>query len=96
MQFPNRFSFSLPEGLQSLKIALNMGSIQEVAVPQTSSTKVLVIGGAYAGLAASLNLLDLCAGRLARFNPKTKPTEPLPIEIKIVDERDGYCAFASE
>lgn len=71
-----------------------MGSIQELPVSQTPSvTKVLVIGGAYAGLAASLNLLDLCAGRIARFNtdPEAKPTAALPVEIKIVDERDGYC-----
>ncbi|KAI4718516.1 FAD/NAD(P)-binding domain-containing protein [Aureobasidium sp. EXF-10727] len=56
--------------------------------------KVLVIGGSYAGLAATVNLIDLCDGREPRFtstptgaiSPKTK----LPVEITIVDERDGY------
>lgn len=60
-------------------------------------TKVLVIGGSYAGLAASLNLLDLCQGRPARFSSRygaDKSAEArvsLPVEITIVDERDGYC-----
>jgi len=57
--------------------------------------KVLVIGGCYGGLATALNLLDLCHGRPARFSgaqspaPELGPT--LRVEIKIVDERDGYC-----
>lgn len=58
--------------------------------------KVLVIGASYGGLAAALNLLDLCSGRAARFKPADDTLElkaPLPIsvEIRLVDERDGYC-----
>lgn len=73
-----------------------MGSTQEVPLPKTTNgTKVLVIGGAYAGLAVSLNPLDLCAGRIARINtdPEAKPAAPLSVEIKVVDERDGYCDY---
>lgn len=63
--------------------------------------KVLVIGGSYGGLAAALNLLDLCKGRTAGFSGSRffshkesacgKGGSNLPIEIKVVDERDGCC-----
>ena len=59
--------------------------------------KVLVIGGSYGGLAAALNLLDLCSGVPARFagGSTEKRTTPdgvaIPIQIKLIDERDGYC-----
>jgi hypothetical protein len=57
--------------------------------------KVLVIGGCYGGLATALNLLDLCHGRPARFSGAQSPAQELrptlPVDIKIVDERDGYC-----
>jgi len=79
-------------------ITIKLGSIQELPVTQAPSTTiVLVIGGAYAGSAASLNLFDLCDGRVARFstNPEVKSTSPLPVEIKIVDERDGYCKLSA-
>ncbi|OJD11676.1 hypothetical protein AJ78_07601 [Emergomyces pasteurianus Ep9510] len=75
---------------------------------RTSSTitkNVLVIGGSYSGLAAALNLLDLCQGRSCRFADRLKAEasgtsdepsepeearEPIPVHITIVDERDGY------
>lgn len=56
--------------------------------------KVLVVGGSYAGLAATLNLLDLCHGRKCRFNldeADNGPGKKVPVQITIVDERDGYC-----
>lgn len=56
--------------------------------------KVLVIGGSYAGLGATLNLLDLCYGKPCRFTGKTESSEPqekIPVQITIVDERDGFC-----
>lgn len=56
--------------------------------------KVLVIGGSYGGLAATLNLLDLCHGRPCRFSGETElaeQKEKIPVQITIVDERDGYC-----
>ena len=64
-----------------------------------TGAKVLVLGGSYGGLAAALNLLDLCAGKPARFAPSSteKSAAPkratIPIQIKVVDERDGYCRY---
>lgn len=56
--------------------------------------KVLVLGGSYAGLAAALNLLDLCNSKPARFTPdQVTETPRVPVQIKIVDKRDGYCAY---
>jgi thioredoxin reductase len=59
-------------------------------------TKVLIVGGYYAGLAAALNLSDLCSGKPSRGGhpptpPEVEPQPILPIEIKILDERDGFC-----
>jgi NADPH-dependent 2,4-dienoyl-CoA reductase/sulfur reductase-like enzyme len=61
--------------------------------------RVLVIGGSYAGLAATVNLIDLCDGKQARFASASTEEEPLkvklPLDITIVDERDGYCRYYS-
>jgi hypothetical protein len=59
--------------------------------------RVLVIGGSYGGLAASLALIDLSQGRIPRFdcNPDAKaPTHRIPIQITVVDKRDGYCMLS--
>jgi hypothetical protein len=70
------------------------------ATPRMSSSncgvptpfRVLVIGGSYAGLSATLNLLDLCHGKAPRFTPDNKDSpQPVPVKITIVDERDGFC-----
>ena len=59
--------------------------------------KVLVIGGSYGGLGAALNLLDLSKGKYSRFSgkvgkdPQAGPDSKVAVQIKIVDERDGYC-----
>lgn len=56
--------------------------------------KVLVLGGSYAGLGVALNLQDLCSGRKARFAaqaPDTSKFGKIPVEITVVDEKDGYC-----
>ncbi|KAJ5561977.1 hypothetical protein N7535_003560 [Penicillium sp. DV-2018c] len=55
--------------------------------------KVLIIGGSYSGLAATLNLIDLCHGRKCRFNLNENdkaPQKRIPVQVTIVDERDGY------
>ncbi|KAJ5970101.1 FAD-dependent pyridine nucleotide-disulfide oxidoreductase [Penicillium vulpinum] len=55
--------------------------------------RVLVIGGSYGGLSTVLALIDLSQGRLARFscNPDDKaPTHRIPLQITVVDKRDGY------
>lgn len=61
--------------------------------------RVLVIGGSYAGLAATVNLIDLCDGKQPRFSSTSTeertPNIKLPVDITIVDERDGYCRFHS-
>ncbi|SPO05618.1 related to pyridine nucleotide-disulphide oxidoreductase AMID-like [Cephalotrichum gorgonifer] len=70
-------------------------------------TKVLVIGGSYAGLSATVNLLDLGNHIKPRFNYPSYKHDPeaprTPVEITIVDERDGFyhligspLAFASD
>ncbi|CRG90994.1 hypothetical protein PISL3812_08042 [Talaromyces islandicus] len=68
-------------------------------------SRVLVSGGSYAGLSVALNLLDLCNGLPSRFTgEKTAPdaSRQVPLEVTIVDERDGFyhligtpLAFAS-
>ena len=58
------------------------------------ASRVLVSGGSYAGLSVTLNLLDLCNGLPSRFTgEKTAPdaTQQVPLEVTIVDERDGFC-----
>jgi len=61
--------------------------------------RVLVIGGSYAGLAATVNLIDLCDGKQPRFTSasteKKSPKVKLPVDITVVDERDGYCRYHS-
>ncbi|OQE30962.1 hypothetical protein PENFLA_c002G00599 [Penicillium flavigenum] len=55
--------------------------------------KVLIVGGSYSGLAATLNLIDLCHGRKCRFNldeNEKGPGHTIPVQVTIVDERDGY------
>lgn len=57
-------------------------------------SRVLVSGGSYAGLSVTLNLLDLCNGLPSRFTgEKSSPdiSKQVPIEVTIVDERDGFC-----
>lgn len=61
------------------------------------SFRVLVIGGSYGGLSAALALIDLSQGRLTRFNYNADtevPTHRIPIQITVVDKRDGYCKLS--
>lgn len=71
-----------------------MPSIEDLEMEVVAPVRILVIGGSYGGLATALNLSDLCAGRNARFHPGDEPPKSryaISVEIKIVDERDGYC-----
>lgn len=74
---------------------LNMPSNEGVALShRTDPFKVLVIGGSYGGLASIVNLLDLCnsrSPRTAAVPPPITSTTKVPIDITIVDERDGFC-----
>ncbi|KAK1139922.1 hypothetical protein N8T08_011083 [Aspergillus melleus] len=61
------------------------------AIPRT--VRVLIAGGSYGGLSSALALLDLCGGRLARFNfnaDSQPPESQIPVKITVVDERDGF------
>lgn len=79
----------------STEILLNNFEKMVMLTPPFLSPKcpqrVLIAGGCYAGLAAALNLVDLCDGRTARFVTEAElPPLPIPVEITIVDEKDGY------
>ncbi|KAL4869184.1 hypothetical protein BDV12DRAFT_208730 [Aspergillus spectabilis] len=68
------------------------GSVYHFEEPQTPF-KVLVLGGSYAGLAAALNLVDLCHGRKHRFSITEGDNgtgKKIPIQVTIVDPRDGF------
>lgn len=63
-------------------------------VPGARSFRVLVIGGSYAGLSTALTLVDLSRGRIPRFSYDREiapPAHRIPVDITVVDERDGYC-----
>lgn len=63
---------------------------------EETAFRVLVIGGSYAGLAATVNLLDLCRGLPCRFpTPSEAPQhrQQVPVQIIIVDERHGFCTY---
>lgn len=56
--------------------------------------RVLIAGASYGGLSAALTLLDLSRCQLARFNydPEIKqPQHHIPVDITLVDEKDGFC-----
>ncbi|PSR78052.1 hypothetical protein BD289DRAFT_132436, partial [Coniella lustricola] len=59
--------------------------------------RVLVLGGAYGGLSAALSLLDLTEGRAARTGSGPAPDHEggIPVDVTIVDERDGFCKWLS-
>ena len=58
------------------------------------AVRVLVVGGSYGGISVALNLLSLAVKRTTRFGGAiklpTEITEDVPLDIHIVDERDGY------
>lgn len=69
--------------------------IPEKAVEQPRN-RVLVIGGAYAGLSSVIHLLELANGGEHRLTSVPLPPVkgiPLrtPVQITMVDERDGFC-----
>ena len=48
----------------------------------SSPHRILVVGCAYGGIAATVNLLELAKGAKSRRG----------VEVTVIDERDGYCA----
>jgi len=89
----NFMSRIIPKFLSFFKPSGAMPALHEVITP----TRILVLGGSYGGLSTALNLHDLCSGKQARVTlhkPAVGAPGPrIPIEITIVDERDGYCEF---
>lgn len=73
-----------------------MGSQFDPAAESTPF-KVLILGGCYGGLSAALNLIDLAEGRAARQGNGVLPGHDgqVPVDITIVDERDGFCKQSS-
>ena len=59
--------------------------------------RVLVVGCAYGGISAVVNLLDCAKGKGMRDNyiPETvdfkEKKSKQGVEITVIDERDGYC-----
>jgi hypothetical protein len=70
------------------------------SLPVQQPFRILIAGGAYGGVSAAVNLLDLSLGRPARLEPDKVPVEEarngVPVEIHIVDERDGYCKATTQ
>lgn len=64
---------------------------QRINMSLSKPKRILIVGASYAGLAAAINLLDLSEGRPQRFSPSDPaPSAKFPVEIIVVDERDGY------
>lgn len=89
----NLMSRLLPRFLSFFKSPFTMPSATTHHAIQP--IRVLVLGGGYGGLAAALNLHDLCSGRAARMALQDPVGPKIPVEITVVDERDGYCLFSS-
>lgn len=70
-----------------------MGSQFDPESTEAAPFRVLVLGGCYGGLSAALNLVDLAEGRAARQGNGVIPGHDgkVPIEVTVVDERDGFC-----
>lgn len=92
--FNNRWSSTICQAPRHISNFSTMGS-QFDASSKSTPFKVLILGGCYGGLSAALNLVDLAEGRAARQGNGAVPGHDgkIPIDITIVDERDGYCMF---
>lgn len=67
------------------------------SVSSSGPHRVLVVGCAYGGISAVLNLLEYAQGRARQSvypGPDFKGARSRRgVEITVIDERDGYCAF---
>lgn len=84
--------------LQALSDALNPLSPLANLSLSSSPHRVLVVGCAYGGLSAVVNLLDYEKGKARQSvypGPDFKGAKSRNgIEITVIDERDGYCVFS--
>lgn len=69
-------------------------------IAEKPQNRVLVIGGAYAGLSAVIHLLELANG--GEHRPTSVPLPPVTgkplrssVQITMIDERDGFCKSRS-
>ncbi|KAF3762169.1 putative pyridine nucleotide-disulfide oxidoreductase [Cryphonectria parasitica EP155] len=69
-----------------------MGSHFDASFESATPFRVLILGGSYGGLSTALSLVDLAEGRAARTGGGVVPGHEgkIPLEVTIVDERDGY------
>jgi apoptosis-inducing factor 2 len=80
---------------------LSLSSSDSPSPPETLNSaphRILIVGGAYAGITAVLNLLDLAQGKQERPSVYELPNfegrkSRRGIEITVIDERDGFCRF---
>lgn len=90
--FCSLFSASIFSSLvRKNRSSSNVATMESPQVLESSSSqilrsaanpfRVLIGGGCYAGLAAAINLLERC---------DSVKDAPIPVDITIVDERDGY------
>lgn len=67
------------------------------SVSSSSPHRVLVVGCAYGGVSAVVNLLEYSQGRARQSvypGPDFKGARSRRgVEITVIDERDGYCAL---
>lgn len=61
--------------------------------------RVLIVGCAYGGISALVNLLDLAQGKARECVYPVPDLQGMKtkngVEITVIDERDGYCAFSN-
>lgn len=96
LRTPTRsFSASSHHRNASSTAAADMATAPLTLPSPAAVTKILVVGGSYAGLSATVNLLDLGNHLRPRMvYPSYKHTidaPRTPVEITLVDERDGFC-----
>lgn len=80
-------------------LASTTASMSKMSLGKTRKHRVLVVGCAYGGVTAVVNLLDLEKGQGrqsvypgADFSGKRCKRG---IEVTVIDQRDGYCKFLS-
>lgn len=83
--------------LQALSDALNpLSPLTNLSL--SSPHRVLVVGCAYGGVSAVVNLLDLDKGKPREMFYPSANLEGRKsrngIEVTVIDERDGYCMLS--
>ena len=92
----SRFPPSLIRSIFAMRLQAVTNSLESLSLG--SPHRVLVVGCAYGGISAVLNLLDYAQGKSRQsvypgpdFNGAQSRRG---VDITVIDERDGYCASA--